>query len=320
VRKWRFIFLTGFLCPFVVLVGFAQTPGSMPTSAVAPAVGSFTQPEEIQVLWPQGAPGAHGVDPTKDIPTLTPFWPEPGHATGAAMVICPGGGYGRLAPHEGKDYALWLAGQGIAGFVLQYRLGSNGYHHPAMMEDVQRAIRYVRFHAGDWGLDPHRIGVMGSSAGGHLASVAVTHFDDGDASASDPIDRVGCRPDLGVLCYAVITMGDYTHMGSRQNLLGPNPSPDLVKFLSSEQQVTPQTPSCFIWATFDDATVPVRNSMEFANALLKNGVPYEIHIYQHGPHGQGLGVRGYHAATDVGKLLPWTHDLTYWLKLHHFVR
>ena len=237
------------------------------------------------------------------------------------MVICPGGGYHALAEHEGRDYALWLAERGIAGFVLKYRLGSSGYRHPAMMHDVQRAIRLVRAHAAEWGINPSKIGVMGSSAGGHLASTALTHFDAGKADAADPIERVSSRPDLGVLCYAVISMGVQTHGGSKQNLLGDDPAPELVTLLSNELQVTRETPPCFIWHTRDDGTVPVVNSQMFADALQKAGVPFELHIFQTGAHGLGLGVHGYDPAkTDPAKLLPWTRDLDYWLRLQHFIR
>ncbi|MFT3990658.1 MAG: alpha/beta hydrolase [Luteolibacter sp.] len=283
---------------------------------------SAQQPQSAFPLWPEGnVPEAQGVDPLKDIPTLTPYWPSEDKATGAAMIICPGGGYGKLADHEGKDYALWLAERGIAGFVLKYRLGSNGYRHPAMIHDAQRAIRQVRSHAVEWKLDPAKIGIMGSSAGGHLASTALTHFDAGNATSADPVERVSSRPNLGVLCYAVITMGDFTHEGSKKNLLGENPSSGLVRLLSSELQVTPETPPCFIWHTRDDQAVPVRNSLDFAEALLKNKVPYELYIPQNGKHGLGLGVKGYQPGiTDPKTLLPWTVAFDSWLKLQHYCK
>ena len=150
-------------------------------------------------LWPDAAPGALGSD-SKDIPTLTPFLAKPGQATGAAVVICPGGGYGALAEHEGKGYALWLNEQGIAGFVLKYRLGSAGYRHPVMLGDAARAVRLVRARAAEWQVDPQRVGIMGSSAGGHLASTLLTHFDAGDTNATDLVERQSSRPDLGILC------------------------------------------------------------------------------------------------------------------------
>lgn len=286
---------------------------------LALVTGAFAQALEPIPLWPDGAPDAKGADPVNDIPTLTPFLPAAESATGAAMVICPGGGYGGLAEHEGRDYALWLSERGIAGFVLKYRLGSKGYRHPVMLNDVTRAIRVVRSRAADWKLNPRRIGVMGSSAGGHLASTAMTHFDAGRPDAADPVERVSSRPDLGVLCYPVISMGPLTHEGSRNNLLGPNPSPELITQLSSELQVTKDTPPCFLWHTRDDAVVKVENSLEFATALLKHGVRFDLHIYDTGRHGLGLGVRGYEPGkTDPSSLLPWTHDLSYWLKLQGF--
>lgn len=266
-------------------------------------------------LWPNGAPGALG-QADKDIPTLTPFLPDPAEATGAAMVICPGGGYAGLAPYEGKDYARWLNAHGVAGFVLKYRLGSGGYHHPAMLQDAARAVRLVRAKAAEWGVDPKRVGIMGSSAGGHLASTLLTHFDSGDPNATDPVERQSSRPDLGILCYAVITMGANTHQGSKNNLLGPNPSPELVQRLSNELQVTPQTPPCFIWHTWEDQTVKVENSLDFAYALRRAGVPFELHIYQKGPHGLGLGSHEY----DPRKWLDWTRDCLSWLKVQGFVR
>jgi acetyl esterase/lipase len=264
-------------------------------------------------LWLDGAPGALGTKP-QDIPTLTAFLPEPDKATGAAMVVCPGGGYGGLAPYEGADYARWLNDQGIAGFVLKYRLGSAGYRHPRMLQDAARALRLVRSRAADWKLDPKRIGIIGSSAGGHLASTLLTHFDAGDASAPDPIDRISSRPDIGVLCYPVITMGGLTHHGSRDNLLGPNPSPQLIDELSNERHVTKETPSCFMFATDEDKAVPVENSLDFAAALRKAGVHFELHIYQHGAHGLGLGSHPY----DPAKWHPWTTECRRWLKEQGF--
>ena len=201
-------------------------------------------------LWPDGAPGALGTS-SNDVPTLTPYLCA-SNATGAAMVICPGGGYAHLAPHEGDGYARWLIGNGVTCFVLKYRLGSDGYHHPAMLNDAARAVRWVRAHADDYKIDTKRVGIMGSSAGGHLASALLTHFDAGDKNSADEIERQSSRPDLGILCYAVISLGEFAHQGSLHNLLGTNPPPELVKNLSNELQVTPQTPPCFLWTTFED--------------------------------------------------------------------
>ncbi|RME95591.1 MAG: alpha/beta hydrolase [Verrucomicrobia bacterium] len=266
-------------------------------------------PQSPILLWPQGAPGALG-DRPEDRPTLTPYLPKPARATGAAIVVCPGGGYGALAPHEGHDYALWLNRQGIAAFVLKYRLGSHGYRHPAMLQDAARAVRLVRHRAAEWHVDPHRIGIMGSSAGGHLASTLLTHFDDGDPQAADPIDRESSRPDLGILCYAVITMGEHTHAGSRRNLLGPDPSPGLIRELSNERQVTSRTPPCFLWHTWEDPVVDVENTLDFACALRRAGVPFALHIYPKGGHGIGLGDKPPFAHPH-----PWVAELRRWLAL-----
>jgi acetyl esterase/lipase len=265
-------------------------------------------------LWPAGAPGAPGKE-DKDTPTLTPYLPDPSKATGAGIVVCPGGGYGGLAQHEGKDYALWLNEQGVAALVLKYRLGSNGYRHPVMLNDAARAVRLVRARAEDWKIDPKRVGIMGSSAGGHLASTLLTHFDGGKADAEDPVERQSSRPDLGILCYPVITMGQFTHQGSKNNLLGKDPSPELVRLLSNELQVTQETPPCFVWHTYEDKGVPVENSLLFAEALRKADVPFDLHVYQKGRHGIGLNDK-----PPFEHPHPWAKDCLFWLKEHGFVK
>ena len=263
-------------------------------------------------LWPTAAPGFLG-DKPQDIPTLTAFLPPADQRNGASMVILPGGGYGALAEHEGKGYADWLVAHGVSCYVLQYRLGSHGYRHPAMFNDAARALRTVRAWARREGLDPARIGIMGSSAGGHLASTLLTHFDAGQADAADPIDRESSRPDLGILCYPVITLETYTHQGSKDNLLGKNPPAELVKFLSNEQQVTAQTPPCFIWHTAEDPAVPVENALLFATALSRTKVPFDLHIYQNGKHGLGLPAHGAGAP-------PWDSDCLYWMEKRGFMK
>jgi len=283
--------------------------------ALALTVGARAQSPTSFPLWPDGAPGALGTA-DKDIPTLTVYLPDPDKATGAAVVICPGGGYAGLAQHEGRDYARFLNEQGIAGFVLKYRLGSAGYRHPVMLEDAARAVRTVRARAAEWKIDPQRIGIMGSSAGGHLASTLLTHFDAGKPDSPDPIERQSSRPNIGILCYAVITMGQFTHQGSKNNLLGPHPSDELVRNLSNELQVTKDTPPCFIWHTWEDNAVPVENSLQFAEALRKAGVPFALHIYQKGRHGLGLGS----STWDPAHRHPWTADLVFWLKVQKFAR
>lgn len=285
------------------------------------------QPTNPIVLWTNGAPGALGTA-DKDTPTLTPYWPKPELATGAAMLICPGGGYAGLAAHEGEGYARWFNDHGVAAFVLKYRLGSGGYHHPAMLQDVSRAMRHLRAHADEWKIDTHRIGVIGSSAGGHLASTLMTHFDAGQPLAADNknpseeerIESQSSRPDLGILCYPVITMtGEKTHGGSRKNLLGENPDPALLELLSSEKQVKTNTPPAFLFHTSDDKGVPVENSLMFAAALHEKHVLCDLHVYESGPHGMGLGFKPYDTYTPE-RLHPWTFECLRWLKSRNFVK
>jgi acetyl esterase/lipase len=287
------------------------------TAGITPcltAAGQDIQQFEVIRLWQTAAPGALGNGPN-DIPTLTVYKPT-ANTTGAAMVICPGGGYSELCDYEGHDYALWLNQMGVTCFVLKYRLGSNGYHHPAMLNDASRAVRTVRANAVKYGIDPNRIGIMGSSAGGHLASTLLTHFDRGNPNADDPVERFSCRPDLGILCYPVITMGENTHSGSKMELLGSNPSPELVKLLSNELHVTTDTPPCFIWHTWEDTCVKVENSLDFACALQKHSVPYDLHIYQKGPHGIALGAK----LDQPQNFHPWTKDCRFWLVQQHFAK
>lgn len=262
-------------------------------------------------LYPNGATDARGTT-EKDIPTLTAYLPKDTTAPTTAILICPGGGYGALAAHEGAGYATWLAENGIAGIVLKYRLGSAGYRHPSMLNDAARGMRLMRSKAKEWNIDTKRCGVMGSSAGGHLASTLITHFEAGKADDKDPIEQLSSRPDFGILCYAVITMGDFTHAGSRKNLLGPEPTPELIELLSNEKQVTKETPPCFVWSTADDPVVKVENSLEFAAALRRAGVPFDLHVYQSGPHGIGLSI-GKHGAAP-GEVHPWAKDLLVWLR------
>ncbi len=274
-------------------------------------------PRRAVHLWPGDAPGALGHD-IDDIPTITPFFAAATQSTGAAFVVCPGGGYQHLADHEGSSIALWLNGLGINAFVLQYRLGPK-YHYPAPILDAERAVRYVRSHAAEWGLDPQKVGIIGFSAGGHVASTVGTHFDNGDARATDPIDRASDRPDLMILGYPVITMGKFTHAGSKRNLLGPDPSREMVDLLSNEKHVTAQTPPTFLVQTADDNVVPVENSLMFAEALRTAGVPFEMHIFEHGPHGFGLA-DGMNHAPNLPVLAIWSQLAGNWLKAHGWAR
>ena len=270
-----------------VTMASAQQANSQPV----PRTGSGMEAEPWTIpLWEGRAPGALG-DEDGDKPTLTIYLPTPSSVTGTAVVVAPGGGYGHLASnHEGRQVANWLNALGISAFVLKYRLGPR-YHHPTELGDAQRALRLVRARAQEFGIRPDRVGMMGFSAGGHLASTAATHFDIGDSAATDPIDRVSCRPDFVVLGYPVISFtAPYTHQGSATNLLGENPDPKLREELSNELRVTPQTPPTFLFTTSADTVVPAENSVAFYLALHKAGVPAEMHIFEKGPHGVGLAL------------------------------
>jgi acetyl esterase/lipase len=260
-----------------------------------------------QLLWPEGAPGAVGSQDA-DKPSLTIYLPAAGKSNGTAVVVCPGGGYGGLATlHEGRQVAYWYNSFGVTAFVLKYRVAPR-YHHPAPLTDAQRALRWVRWHAAEFGVAPNRIGIMGFSAGGHLASTAGTHYDKGNPTAADPIERASCRPDFLVLCYPVISLTtEYTHRGSLRNLLGDNPDPKLVESLSSERQVTADTPPTFLFHTSSDTGVPSQNSVLFYLALREKGVPAEMHIYERGPHGVGL-------APFEPVLSTWSDRLKDWMK------
>jgi acetyl esterase/lipase len=265
------------------------------------------RPQQVVVLWPEGAPGAIGTQ-DQDKPTLTVCRPPAGKANGSAVVICPGGGYGFLAlGHEGKDIAEWLNSQDVTAFILKYRIAPR-YHHPAPLQDAQRALRTVRSRAREWQVDPQRIGIWGFSAGGHLASTAGTHFDEGQPDSKDPIERMSSRPNFLILCYPVITLkSPYGHMGSRVNLIGKNPPEDLVNDLCNDRQVTGKTPPTFLFHTDADTGVPPENSVLFYLALKKHGVPAEMHIYEKGPHGVGL-------APKDAVLTTWKERLADWLK------
>jgi acetyl esterase/lipase len=269
---------------------------------------ALTLHAQTVLLWPSGAPGAKG-DNDADKPALTLYPAGGADKVPTGVVVFPGGGYVHLAmDHEGKQIAAWLNNLGISAFVLKYRLGPE-YHYPVELWDAQRAIRYVRAHAQEFGISPDRIGVWGFSAGGHLASTAGTHFDSGDPNGVDAIDKQSSRPDFLILTYPVITfLEPYAHLGSLHALLGEKPDPLLVRLLSNELQVTPQTPPAFLFHTSDDPVVPVQNSVQFYLALRQAGVPAEMHIYLHGRHGVGL------AQVDP-VLKTWPGRLGDWLKL-----
>jgi acetyl esterase/lipase len=258
-------------------------------------------------LWQDNAPGALGNGP-EDTPAIMAY-PVQGEGRGA-VIVCPGGGYGMRADHEGEPIAFWLNSIGIPAFVLRYRVAP--YQYPCALNDVQRAVRYVRHHANDYGINVGKIGVLGFSAGGHLTTTIGTHYDSGNPQAEDPIDRESCRPDAIIPCYPVVTLKPpYAHEGSRINLIGVEPGEELLESLSNESQVTPDTPPTFLWHTADDAAVPVENAFLFASALSKNKVPFELHVYEKGRHGLGLSEEDPHVAT-------WTSLCGTWLERQQF--
>jgi acetyl esterase/lipase len=270
-----------------------------------------TLPESIP-LWPEGPPGV-AKDAPGPRPTLTLYRPSPDKATGAAVVVCPGGGYGGLADHEGRPIAEWLNGLGVTAVVLKYRLAPQS-HHPAMLQDAARAIRTVRANAETWKVAPNRVGVLGFSAGGHLASTIATHFDPGDPNATDPVEKYSSRPDRAILIYPVITLtAPYTHNGSKRNLLGESPSQELTESLSNELQVSKETPPTFLVHTDEDTIVPPENSLLFALALRKAKVPVELHLFEKGPHGLGLGRPGF-------AFSEWPQLCAKWLEGQGFLR
>jgi acetyl esterase/lipase len=294
-RVMTFPFSRGAACALACAISFAVCAGSW-----------AAEPEPI-FLWPDGAPGALGNEDT-DKPCVWLHRAPKEKAGGGAVVVCPGGGYRGLAiSYEGHEVADWFNDLGVSAVVLRYRLGPR-YHHPTQISDAQRALRLVRARANEWGIDPGRVGIMGFSAGGHLASTAATHFDDGKAGATDAIDRNGCRPDFAILAYAVITLeGESAHGGSRENLLGSNPPADLVASLSNQTQVTPRTPPTFLFHTGADTAVPPENSLMFYQALRRAKVPAEMHIYETGRHGVGL-------ARNDPVLSTWPECLATWLE------
>lgn len=267
------------------------------------AAFKFSAAQNTVKLWPNGAPGNNECPQPEETfngkmvrfvsePTLTIYPADKTKNTGAAIVICPGGGYFIEAmDHEGYQYAEYLQSHGITGIVLKYRLPYG--HHEIPMADVQHAIRTARYNAAAWAIDPGKIGVSGFSAGGHLASTAATHFDKGKPSSADPIEKVSCRPDFAVLVYPVITFDEHWgHMGSRENLIGKNHDLKLIEYFSNERQVTAETPKTFLVLADDDQTVDPKNSIEFYSALKEKGIPAELHIFREGGHGFGMTKKG----------------------------
>jgi acetyl esterase/lipase len=241
-------------------------------------------------LWINGVPGALGKE-KKDIPTMDVYLPKKGTANGIAVLVCPGGGYGHLSMvHEGKDIAEWLNSFGTAAIVLNYRHKGKGYSYPAPLDDAQRAMRIIRGIAAKSNIDANKIGVLGFSAGGHLASTSATLFDKEYGKAGDDTDKLSSRPDFAILCYPVISMTEsFMHKGSRKNLLGADFDKKLAKLMTTNLQITEKTPPTFLMHASDDTLVPVENSIAFYTGLLKAKVPAEMHLYEKGRHGFGLG-------------------------------
>ena len=256
----------------------------------APAAARVADRSRVQVeaLWPSGAPGALG-DSAEDQPSLVVYLPELADATGTGVIVVPGGGYDHLAmDHEGHQVARWLVDRGVAAFILRYRVGPR-YRHPAPLDDARRAVRFVRRHARRFGIQVDRVGMWGFSAGGHLAGSAALYSERGSARAPDPVDRVSSRMDFLVLAYPVISMTEeYTHRGSRRNLLGAIPDGDSADRLSLERHVGPTVPPVFLFHTATDGTVPVENSLAFYGALQEEGIPARLHVFERGGHGVGL--------------------------------
>ena len=285
VRPTRPRLLAGLLG---IAIPACATQRTLPPAAPTARADSMRAAPAV-ALWPGRAPGAVG-DSSVDRPTMTPYLPPAGRGNGAAAVVFAGGAYGHISlDKEGAQTARWLTSIGVVAFVVEYRLGPR-YHHPAMLQDAQRAIRVVRARAAEWGVDPRRVGVVGFSAGGHLASTAGTRFDAGEAAAADSVERASSRPDFMVLVYPVITMEErFTHKSSRARLLGDDPPPELGRLLSNETQVTRETPPTFLIASTDDASVPAENSLMFYQALKAAGVLVEMHVFESGRHGFALG-------------------------------
>jgi acetyl esterase/lipase len=265
--------------------------------------GDTVADPDFPPLWPAGSLGAGTYD-AGDHPAITPCL-VPSDRLHGAVIVCPGGGYARRAPHEGEPVARWLNSLGISAFVLSYRVAP--YRHPHPLADAQRAIRYVRAHAGRWHIDPARVGILGFSAGGHLAATAATHFDGGNPAAADPVERAGSRPDAVILCYPVISFVQHAHQGSARNLLGDDPSEEQRRLLSNELHVTAETPPAFLWHTAEDGGVPVENSLVFGAALRRHGVPFALHVFPHGRHGLGL-------AQDTPLVSTWPDLCAAWLR------
>jgi len=267
---------------------------------------------QSQPLWPQGAPGAVA-DTAEDKPSLRVFLPPVYNNSGTAVVICPGGGYRILTiGYEGEAIARWFNTIGVAAFVLEYRHAPS-YQHPTPLQDALRAMRYVRYHAKDYRIEPGLIGIMGFSAGGHLASSVSTHYNEATLNPSDPVDGVSSRPDFTVLGYPIISLlPPVTHEGTALNLMGNQDTPELRTAYSNHLHVTSQTPPAFLFHTLEDEAVPAENSILYYKALVAAHVPAEMHLYEKGKHGAGLA-DGRDGAPHIPTLTTWPDLLMRWL-------
>jgi acetyl esterase/lipase len=278
-----------------------RNPGDAPPSGFSKSI----------VLWPEGAPMARGSD-SGDVPKLY-YYPAVGAAAGSAVIVLPGGGYNHVVMEkEGAVEAKWLAAHGIPAFVLQYRL-SPWYRYPVPMLDGERAVRYVRSHAAEYGIEPNRIGVWGFSAGGHLAGYLATAADVHDRKNADPIERVSAHPDFAILSYARLSMeSTVPRTGNMESLLGENPSPEMLDTISIVRHVTRETSPSFIYSTTGDQTVNSINATAYYDALKRIGVPVELHIFELGPHGTGMGQN----LKGLAELEVWPLLLQHWMQFH----
>ncbi len=312
VRNWSMVTIAA-----VAVIGLAAHAAAQ-SQAASTAAAAETTPTDptlphgrIEYLWPEGAPGAVG-STDADKPRLEIF---SGYGPGphTAVIVCPGGGYTHLAyEKEGTRIAEWLNLRGITAFVLTYRLAPR-YHYPAPILDGYRAVRWVRSHAAEYKIDAGRIGMWGFSAGGHLVGIVGTHFDEGNSQASDPIERVSDRPDFVISSYGGLSLQEgIAKPHAMGALLGDDPSAQLVDDMSPDKHVTAKTPPYFLYVTTTDQSVPVLSSVSFYTALVRAGVPAEMHIFQSGPHGTGL-------AQNYPALSAWPDILENWLRLNGWI-
>jgi acetyl esterase/lipase len=298
------------LLSFVVVLfaAFAASSQVRPLPYGPPPPSGYSR---VFILWPEGAPLAKGNSPV-DIPKLY-YYPALAPVSGTAVIVMPGGGFSRLMMEkEGASEAKWLAAHGVAAFVLQYRLAPE-YRYPAPMLDGARAIRLVRSRSGDFGVDPRKVGVWGFSAGGHLAGFLATEPEERTKAAGDPVERVSAHPDFAILSYARLSLeSTVPRINTMESLLGPNPTPQMIDSVSVVRHVTRQTSPSFIFSTSADQTVNSLNATAYYDALKRQDVPVELHIFELGPHGAGMGQN----LKGQAELEIWPTLLEHWMELH----